>query len=67
MDQNERLLMEAIKNAERAVALLKECAAGKLENVNSNKRARTIAEAACSELIHSHSTITAFIKNIPKA
>jgi len=64
MDKNQPLLVSAIKNAERALALLKDCHARNNGNNNSTARTRSLARAARDELSDSHAAVVTFLRSL---
>jgi len=64
MDKNQSLLVEAIRTAERAVALLKECRIKKIDDPGSKSRIQALAKAAKDELAISQTAITDMINGL---
>ena len=66
MDKNQLHLTEAIKNAERAIALLRDCRVSANGNTIPVTRARSMAATAIDELTDSLDSVGKFIKSLPK-
>jgi len=66
MDKNQKLLTEAILNAERAAALLKECRSRASRSTNSIGTVRSLAAAARDELTDCQAVTAKFLKSLSK-